>query len=205
MLVNTVLRAAATVRVLATSREVLRLFIAQNVELMGWITADAGACPDLQWAAVLLGGADRAWRDPGLTKLREARFYQDPHRRYAAKIRAGLGDAAFHAAFARGAGMETADICALITGTDAGRAFATRVGDAVPFRLTAREQEVADLIAEGLSNRQIAGQFVVSPRTAEAHVQNILIKLGFTSRAQVASYVAVNRHPDGPGESPGSP
>ncbi len=52
--------------------------------------------------------------------------------------------------------------------------------------LTAREREVAALIAQGKSNREIAEALVVGERTVEAHVGNILSKLGFTSRAQIA-------------------
>ena len=56
--------------------------------------------------------------------------------------------------------------------------------------LTAREREVAALVARGLTNRQIAAELVVTERTAETHVQNIFNKLGFTSRAQVAAWAA---------------
>ena len=49
-----------------------------------------------------------------------------------------------------------------------------------------RELEVGDLVANGLSNKEIAGGLVLSPRTAEAHVEHILVKLGFTSRTQIA-------------------
>jgi non-specific serine/threonine protein kinase len=56
--------------------------------------------------------------------------------------------------------------------------------------LSAREREVAGLIAEGLTNRQIAEQLVISERTADTHVQNILSKLGLGCRAQVAAWVA---------------
>jgi DNA-binding CsgD family transcriptional regulator/tetratricopeptide (TPR) repeat protein len=52
--------------------------------------------------------------------------------------------------------------------------------------LTPREREVARLVAEGKSNREIAETLVLSERTAENHISNILMKLGFTSRAQVA-------------------
>ncbi len=52
--------------------------------------------------------------------------------------------------------------------------------------LTEREREVAALIAQGKSNREIADVLVVGYRTVEAHVSNILSKLGFTSRAQIA-------------------
>ncbi|HEX8727241.1 MAG TPA: LuxR C-terminal-related transcriptional regulator, partial [Ktedonobacterales bacterium] len=52
--------------------------------------------------------------------------------------------------------------------------------------LTAREREVAALVAQGKTSREIADLLVVSERTAEVHVGNILGKLGFTSRAQIA-------------------
>jgi serine/threonine-protein kinase PknK len=58
-------------------------------------------------------------------------------------------------------------------------------------RLTAREREVAVLIAHGLTNRQIAERLVITPRTAENHVQHIFEKLGRSSRAQVAAWIAV--------------
>jgi DNA-binding CsgD family transcriptional regulator len=56
--------------------------------------------------------------------------------------------------------------------------------------LTAREVEVARLVAQGKSNRAIAGELVVSERTAESHITNILLKLNLTSRAQIAAWVA---------------
>jgi predicted ATPase/DNA-binding CsgD family transcriptional regulator len=59
-----------------------------------------------------------------------------------------------------------------------------------PTPLTPREAEVAVLVARGLSNREIAGDLRVSQRTAETHVANILAKQGFTSRAQIAAWMA---------------
>jgi DNA-binding CsgD family transcriptional regulator len=56
--------------------------------------------------------------------------------------------------------------------------------------LTRRELEVAALVSEGLSNKRIAARLGISQRTAESHVENILAKLGFGSRAQVAAWVA---------------
>jgi DNA-binding CsgD family transcriptional regulator len=52
--------------------------------------------------------------------------------------------------------------------------------------LTPREQEVVALLGAGLSNRDIAGRLFISPATAARHVANILAKLGFSSRSQVA-------------------
>ena len=54
--------------------------------------------------------------------------------------------------------------------------------------LTAREREVAALIAQGKSNRAIAEQLVLSERTVEGHVTNILTKLGYTTRTQIATW-----------------
>ena len=67
---------------------------------------------------------------------------------------------------------------------------ATRTSLRKPRSLTAREQEVAELIAGGRTNRQIAEALVISERTADTHVQNILNRLGLVSRAQVAAWVA---------------
>ena len=60
-------------------------------------------------------------------------------------------------------------------------------GDAGP--LTAREREVAELVALGRSNREIAAQLVLSERTVGNHVQHILGKLGVARRGQIAAWV----------------
>jgi DNA-binding NarL/FixJ family response regulator len=61
--------------------------------------------------------------------------------------------------------------------------------------LTEREHEVAALVAQGLSDKQIAARLVVSPRTAQSHVRHILNKLGFDSRAQIAAWRGANSRP----------
>jgi DNA-binding CsgD family transcriptional regulator len=55
--------------------------------------------------------------------------------------------------------------------------------------LTPREAEVARLVAQGLTNREVAQRLVLSERTVEHHVRSVLSKLGFTNRAQVAAWV----------------
>jgi DNA-binding NarL/FixJ family response regulator len=55
--------------------------------------------------------------------------------------------------------------------------------------LAKREVEVAKLVAEGLTNRQIGKRLFISERTVATHVRNILNKLGFDSRAQIASWM----------------
>ncbi len=63
---------------------------------------------------------------------------------------------------------------------------------AAPPSLTPREREITGLIARGYSNKGIAEELVISPATAARHVANILSKLGFTSRAQIAAWAAGN-------------
>ena len=69
--------------------------------------------------------------------------------------------------------------------------------------LTAREREVAALVAGGHSNKGIADELVISPATAARHVTNILAKLGFSSRTQIAAWATDQRL--GPDGSPGAP
>jgi DNA-binding NarL/FixJ family response regulator len=60
-------------------------------------------------------------------------------------------------------------------------------------RLSEREWEVANLVARGQSNRQIAGELVVSERTVDTHVSHILRKLSLVSRAQIAAWAVQQR------------
>jgi len=61
-----------------------------------------------------------------------------------------------------------------------------------PTSPTARRQEV-ELVAQGLTNKGIAGRLVISRRPAESHVVHILDKLGFGSRSEIASWLATRQ------------
>jgi non-specific serine/threonine protein kinase len=80
------------------------------------------------------------------------------------------------------------------TGEGQPNAIASRGCDRQPRRgpeqLTFRERQVADLIAQGLTNRQIAQTLAVSERTVHTHVPAILAKLGFSSRVQIGTWAA---------------
>jgi DNA-binding NarL/FixJ family response regulator len=67
----------------------------------------------------------------------------------------------------------------------AGAASTVRADD-----LTGRELEIAELVAEGMTNRQIAARLYLSVRTVEGHVEHLRNKLGFATRARVAAWVA---------------
>jgi DNA-binding NarL/FixJ family response regulator len=68
------------------------------------------------------------------------------------------------------------------------------VNTVVQVKLSPRERDVAQLLARGLSNKEIAGRLYVSERTIDNHVHHILDKLGFVSRVQVATWLARNEH-----------
>ena len=65
-----------------------------------------------------------------------------------------------------------------------------RVNRAIGGSLTRRERDVATLVAQGMSNSQIAAVLVISVRTVETHVQHIMDKLGCSTRAQIAAWSA---------------
>ncbi|NJP98505.1 tetratricopeptide repeat protein [Nonomuraea sp. FMUSA5-5] len=62
--------------------------------------------------------------------------------------------------------------------------------------LTAREREIAGLLTRGLSNRIIAEELVISPATVARHIANIMEKLGYTSRAQIAVWATEHQKDD---------
>ena len=72
-------------------------------------------------------------------------------------------------------------------------------GAALPGGLTARELEIAALIAAGRRNKAIAAELVISPATVARHIANIMKKLGFRSRAQIATWITNRQLPVGAG------
>jgi predicted ATPase/DNA-binding CsgD family transcriptional regulator len=141
------------------------------VELAAWIAASRGAGTR---AAELLAAAESVWMEMGTSIAAFGPGHLAHHDRCIRLIgrsRRKPGtlsiDEALDLALARG-------------GT----------GVADPDVLTRREWEVAELVAAGLTNRAIASQLVLSHRTVDGHLEHILAKLGFRSRAQVAAWTA---------------
>ncbi|MFI6642775.1 LuxR C-terminal-related transcriptional regulator [Streptomyces sp. NPDC050504] len=107
-----------------------------------------------------------------------------------AQIRDALGDTAFRRLHALGARLSgTRVLEAVHAGTELpqpdGDVPAARRAGATAHTLTPREREVAGLVAQGLSNREVAERLVISKRTADTHIERILNKLGITSRTEI--------------------
>ncbi|MGX1757933.1 ATP-binding protein [Streptomyces lydicus] len=137
-------------------------------------------------AATLSGAAAAMWRTVGTSP-----DYFHPvgvvHRKHIGRVRAAMGDDRYHTAFQRGYDLseEAAVDYVLETVSLTGEQRQASGADA---DLTPRERQIAQLVSEGLTNREIAARLVIAPRTAEGHVQRILTKLGFSSRAQIAAW-----------------
>jgi predicted ATPase/DNA-binding CsgD family transcriptional regulator len=170
-----------------------RLAIARGLEALAVL---AGSRGDLAGATRLAGSALALRVAAGQEPSAAARSNLDDLLELA---RRQLGADAVGALLAQGKGMPPNDAVRLAASGGVGEPpspTAPDTGSAEPSALTrpgpltARELEIAALIARGLSNRGIAGELVISPATAARHVANIFSKLGFTSRAQVAAWAA---------------
>jgi predicted ATPase/DNA-binding CsgD family transcriptional regulator len=170
-------------------------YVASGLKGLGCVAAALGLST---WAAVLWGTAE---------PLRESRSLAIPpalYERMVAVVRSQLGGPAFEEARAKGRTMTPAQALA------SPEAFAPQVpvslaqatpgaAPTVPTRhssspagLTAREMEVLHLVAQGLSDTQVAEQLVISPRTVNWHLTAIYSKLGVSSRVAATRYALEN-------------
>jgi non-specific serine/threonine protein kinase len=116
---------------------------------------------------------------------------QPDYNRLISDLRSALGPEAFAAHWAEGKAMRLEEIIDLALAepeTDSTRAEREKLGG-----LTAREREVAGLIAQGKSNREIAEAMTVGVKTVETYVTRILNKLNFDSRVQIATWAVEKR------------
>jgi predicted ATPase/DNA-binding NarL/FixJ family response regulator len=146
-----------------------------TLELMCWIEA---ARQSADRAAILLGATDARWRSTGSAVTAFGPHLSAHHDRCVDTARRLLGGKAYARHFEQGARL----------GAREAVAFALKETPAGAGSLSAREIEVAARIHQGMINRDIADELVLSVRTVDSHVQRILGKLGFTSRAQIAAW-----------------
>jgi DNA-binding CsgD family transcriptional regulator/tetratricopeptide (TPR) repeat protein len=176
--------------------ENLRLSQELGNELIATESLEGLACAvgtkgEAQRAAKLFGAAQALREAVGYPQPPGERAVQEP---YLLASRARL-DEAWEAAFAEGRAMDLEEDVEYALTKDDSSMLASRTPEqtsaTVPrlSALTRREREVAKLVARGLTNRQIAEGLVLSERTVENHVHNILKKLSLSSRSEVAAWV----------------
>jgi predicted ATPase/DNA-binding CsgD family transcriptional regulator len=185
------------------------LCIALTIEQMSWTAASNGR---YESAAILFHAAQSVWKGIGTTISAFGPLETD-FEQTAAQVRKELGEARFRSILdgrpalsmdqavelalnsARAAYVSPRADASVGHKNSAARRTATSAY-ADPYspqggpELTEREAQVAALVAQGRSNKEIAAELVLSPRTIGGHVERILAKLGFTSRTQIASWVA---------------
>ncbi|GAA3201712.1 ATP-binding protein [Actinocorallia longicatena] len=176
--------AAHALAALEVKRELYdRAGVAMAVDLLAAVAGEQGDGPR---TARLLGAAHRLWRTFGLPQLGSPDLVA-ARRGAEGRAHALIGRDRFEAEFALGAGLTLEDALGYAFGEEIPQ---PRPGPEIERVLTHRQQEIAELVAGGLSNREIAERLVISKRTVDSHVEHILDKLGFGSRAQVAAWVA---------------
>ncbi|MHA4850102.1 MULTISPECIES: protein kinase domain-containing protein [unclassified Rhodococcus (in: high G+C Gram-positive bacteria)] len=150
------------------------------LESLAWLCDERHA----QRAAVLMGAAEELGHTVGSSTVMFPHLLVH-HEENKRRIRHTLGERAFQAAHREGRALGTHD--AIVYALNEQPRDTTRPAG-IATNLTKREWQVADLVAKGLTNRAIAKSLVISDRTAQGHVEHILSKLGFTSRAQIAAW-----------------
>ncbi|WP_249354064.1 LuxR C-terminal-related transcriptional regulator [Rhodococcus sp. USK13] len=157
---------------------------ALTIELLSWIAASAA---EFRTAAALAGAAAAVWAGLGTDVKAFGPHLHQASIHSAQKTAEELGETAVTAVARQNATMTLDSAVSLALG---GPEQTRSDSSSEKSPLTERENEIANLVAEGLSNRAIAQSLVLSTRTIDGHVRRILTKLDFTSRTQIASWIA---------------
>jgi DNA-binding CsgD family transcriptional regulator len=155
------------------------------IEVLAWLT---GAQGEAECAARLLGVVQANWHRFGQT-LFGSPFFIAQHEQCERRVRALLGNETYQTTVAQGAMLGLNEVIFSLVGEqEAGRPASSGRMPLMP--LTRREQEIAVLVAQGLSNRQIAERLSISSSTVGTHVGKIMTKLGLTSRTELMAWIA---------------
>ncbi|MFW6867036.1 ATP-binding protein [Nocardioides sp. CPCC 206347] len=167
------------------------LGLAFILDALGWTAAAHG---DSERAAVLLGASDQVWRTVGVP-LFGAKHLLARREHFQDMACLAMGTSGFTTAFARGGELTAEEMVTFALRERRTSSVEPRQSDRL---LTAREREVANLVAQGMSSKDVAAKLVISRRTVDAHVDHIFAKLGFNSRAQIATWVTQQQVAESP-------
>jgi non-specific serine/threonine protein kinase len=168
--------------------------LTRALEVLAWVEASRG---DLRRAAHLMGAA-AAMLEHTSTAL--SPNYLVHHEHCLQTVTTGLSKSEVQSAWAAGHHLPAAQAVQYAL---KGGALPTP-GARRPGEVSRREAEIAALVATGITNRQIASKLHLAERTVEAHVEHIMNKLGYRSRAQIAAWIArSSSSPSGGGQGGG--
>jgi non-specific serine/threonine protein kinase len=154
--------------------------LTRALEALAWVEASRG---DLRRAAHLMGAA-AAMLERSSTAL--SPNYLVHHEQCLQTVTMGLSPTEFRSAWTAGYRLPaTQAVRYAVKGGSLPTHYGRRPGEVSP-----REAEIAVLVATGMTNRQIAGKLHLAERTVDAHVEHIMNKLGYRSRAQIAAWIA---------------
>jgi non-specific serine/threonine protein kinase len=154
--------------------------LTRGLEALAWVEASRG---DLRRAAHLMGAA-AAMLERSSTVL--SPNYLVHHEQCLQTVTTGLSPTEFKSAWAAGYRLPAEQaVHYAVKGGSLPTPDVRRPGEVSP-----REAEIAGLVATGMTNRQIAGKLHLAERTVDAHVEHIMNKLGYRSRAQIAAWIA---------------
>ena len=157
--------------------------------LLGALGCCAAASGEPRLAAQLIGAAEATRTEAGANVVG---FFAPFLAQATESATAALGASRFGAELSAGRGMNRGAAIGLALGESA-QVAVTASDNAGQGLLGKREAEVAQLVADGLSNKQIGARLFISERTVASHVRSILNKLGFNSRAQIAAWMAATQ------------
>ena len=166
-----------------------RMGIAVGLDSLGRVAIAEGRG---ERAALLLGAAEGIWDAVGMSETGNPFAFAPSRSDGLQQARKLLGKQRFRELFRRGSQLSLDESVPFALEADAD-ADQPPPAPVEPSPLTRRELEVADLVADGLSNPEIAARLFISVRTAQGHVENILRKLGFNSRSLIAAWVTERR------------
>lgn len=161
------------------------LGVSLTLEFLGWVALDAG---DPDRGARLLGASEAVAETVGPHLVGFTRLLQW-HSEYRARARQTLGSVSYESAIRSARQMSISDLVTYVLDRKS-EAESSAGGLSEESPLTPRERQVALLVAEGKTNKEIAVALVIAHRTVDSHVENILVKLDFSSRAQIAALIA---------------
>jgi predicted ATPase/DNA-binding CsgD family transcriptional regulator len=166
--------------------------IAMSFDLLSLCLVATG---DVERAAVLHGASEKLWTLLNAPVLMGP-AYAEIRQSSADTARGALGEERFDTLVGHGYGVSLAVALAVAKGeAPAGPPAASPEPGTGVKALTRREREIAELVADGLGNREIAERLYLSKRTVDSHVEHVFTKLGFSSRSQLTAWVLERREP----------